>query len=217
MRRGGVFHPFAPVQCRLKSAPQLFQPVVPRPSHRDTPASSTSRRLRRLSRPRYATPVLAVCCCGVRPLRAGAAARTASEQRPPARRARRAVAAAGRKVPFELPSMLPLLSSPLAYFFSPAILWALCHMAPIGLAASCGVGTSRLQRPSIRAGANTRHPILSASFDESRKACGRRPHLSDGFFAGPGSSTGRLHQHQGRSLTQHRNTAYASLSDGPLW
>jgi hypothetical protein len=27
--------------------------------------------------------------------------------------------------------------------------------------------------------------MLSASFDKSRKACGRRPHLSDGFFSGP--------------------------------
>jgi len=33
----------------------------------------------------------------------------------------------------------------------------------MGLAASVGVGANRLQRPSIRAGANTRHPILSAS------------------------------------------------------
>ena len=47
------------------------------------------------------------------------------------------------------------------------ILWMLRHLAPIGLAASCGVGTSRLQRPSIRAGVHTRHPILYASFDES--------------------------------------------------
>jgi hypothetical protein len=88
-------------------------------------------------------------------------------------------------------------------------------MAPIGLAASGGVGLHRLQRPSIRAGLHTRHPILSASFDESWKACGRRPHLSDGFFARPGSFTGRLHQHQGRSLTQHRNIAYASLRTAP--
>jgi hypothetical protein len=80
-------------------------------------------------------------------------------------------------------------------------------MAPIGLAASCGVGTHRLQRPSIRAGAHTRHPILYASFDESWKACGRRPHLYDGVLCMPGNSTGRLHQHQGRSLTQPRKIA----------
>ncbi len=73
----------------------------------------------------------------------------------------------------------------------------------------------RLQRPSIRAGTNARHPILYASFDESRKACRRRPHLYDGFFARPGNSTGRLHQHQDRGGTQHRNTAYASLRTAP--
>ena len=64
-------------------------------------------------------------------------------------------------------------------------------------------------------GFNTRHPILPASFDESWKACGRRPHLSDGFLCRPGNSTGRLHQHHGRSLTRHRHTAYASLSSAP--
>jgi len=92
---------------------------------------------------------------------------------------------------------------------------ALCHLAPITLAASCGVGTSRLQRPSIRAGTHTRHPMLSASFDDSRKACRRRPHLYDGFFARPGKITGRPHQHQGQSLTQHRQTAHAALSSAP--
>src|SRR5262245_23543376 len=40
---------------------------------------------------------------------------------------------------------------------------------PDCLAASYGVGTSRLQQPSIRAGATTRHPILSASFDDTWK------------------------------------------------
>ena len=104
---------------------------------------------------------------------------------------------------------------PSGVFFLPCLLWALCHMAPIGLAASCGVGTSRLQRPSLRAGLHTRHPMLSASFDKSRKACRRRPHLSDGFFRWPGNITGRLHQHPGRSLIQHRKTTYTSLSAAP--
>ena len=115
----------------------------------------------------------------------------------------------------KLPSMLPLLSSPLAYFFPCIHLWALCHMAPIGLAASCGVGTSRLQRPSLRAGAHTRHPMLSASFDESGRPVGGDPISPTASLQGPESSTGRLHQHQGRSLTQHRNTAYASLRTAP--
>jgi hypothetical protein len=51
------------------------------------------------------------------------------------------------------------------------------HMALIGLAAACSVGTHRLQRPSLRAGANTRHPLLYASSDKSEKSCRRRPHL----------------------------------------
>ena len=89
------------------------------------------------------------------------------------------------------------------------------HMTSVCLAASCGVGTSRLQRPSIRAGSHTRHPILYASFNESWKAYGRRPHLYDGLLGRPGNSTGHLHQHQGQSLMQHHNTAYASLSAAP--
>src|SRR5919198_6457959 len=93
----------------------------------------------------------------------------------------------------------------------PCMPGTLCHLALMALAASCGVGTARLQRPSLRAGATTRHPMLSASCDDNWKAWRRRPHLSDGFFEGPGSLTGRLHQHPGRSLTQHRNTAYAAL------
>ena len=107
------------------------------------------------------------------------------------------------------------LSSPLEYFFSLSILWALYLIVPISLAASCGVGTHRLQRPSIRAGSHTRHPILSASFDGSRKACRRRPPSLRRLFARPGNCTGRLHQHQDRGGTQHRNTAYTSLRAAP--
>jgi hypothetical protein len=103
----------------------------------------------------------------------------------------------------------------LRIFIFRSILWMLRHLAPIGLAASCGVGTSRPQRPSIRAGVHTRHPILYASFDESWKAYGRRPHLYDGLLRMPGNSTGRLYQHPGQEVTQSRNPAYASLSTAP--
>src|SRR5919109_1917730 len=89
------------------------------------------------------------------------------------------------------------------------------HMTSLCLAASLGVGTSRLQRPSIRAGANTRHPILSASFDESRKAQRRRPHLYDGVLRRPGNATGRLHQHLDRGVTPHQPSVYTSLSTAP--
>ena len=119
------------------------------------------------------------------------------------------------KTAFKLPSMLPLLSSPLAYFFSPPFFGRCGTWPRLVWRLPVALGPHRLQRPSLRAGLHTRHPMLSASFDESWKACRRRPHLSDGFFARPGSLTGRLHQHQGRSLTQHRNTAYASLRTAP--
>jgi hypothetical protein len=123
----------------------------------------------------------------------------------------------GAKIRFEFPSMLPLLSSPLAYLLLPPFhsFEALCHQAPITLAASCGVGTLRLQRPSLRAGLHTRHPMLSASFDESGQAYGRRPHLYDGLPSKPGNATGRLHQPQGRSLMQHHTTAYTSVRAAP--
>ena len=104
---------------------------------------------------------------------------------------------------------------PLWVFFIPCILWTLCHMPLIGLAASCGVGHHRLQRPSIRAGTNARHPMLSASFDDSWKACGRRPHLYNGVLRTPGNSTGHLHQYLDQGVTQHHHIAYAALSAAP--
>src|SRR5262249_36889461 len=103
----------------------------------------------------------------------------------------------------------------LSIFIFLSILWRLRHLAPIGLAASCGVGTSRLHRPSLRAGVHTRHPMLSASFDESWKAYGRRPHLYDGLLRMPGNATGRLYQPPGQEVAQARNPAYASLSMAP--
>jgi hypothetical protein len=118
-------------------------------------------------------------------------------------------------VPSYRRSMLPLLSSPLASVCLPCLLWALCHRAATGLAASCGVGTSRRQRPSRRAGSNAPHPMLSASCDGRWQAWGRRPPLCTGFCARPGRSTGRLHQPHGRRLTPHRPTAYASCRTAP--
>jgi hypothetical protein len=93
--------------------------------------------------------------------------------------------------------------------------WALHHLTPIGLAASCGVGTHPSPTTFSPCGFNARHPMLSASGDASRKACGRRPHLSDGCFAQPGSATGRLHQHHSAGGTPHRNTAQASWRCAP--
>jgi hypothetical protein len=89
------------------------------------------------------------------------------------------------------------------------------HMASTQLAASFGVETSRLQRPSIRADSHARHPILYASFDESWKALRRRPHLCNGLLIKPGTYSGRLHQRQGLGLTSHRQSAYPSLSTAP--
>src|SRR5215475_5147688 len=88
-------------------------------------------------------------------------------------------------------------------------------MASIELAASVGVETNRLQRPSIRASSHARHPILYASADESGKTQRRRPHLYDGVLRRPGIFTGRLHQHQSLSVTPHRQSVYSSLSTAP--
>src|SRR5258705_651634 len=88
-------------------------------------------------------------------------------------------------------------------------------MASIELAASVGVETDRLQRPSIRASSHARHPILYASFDESGKAQRSRPHLYDGVLRRPGIFTGGLHQHQSLSVTPHRPNVYPSLSTAP--
>ena len=73
----------------------------------------------------------------------------------------------------------------------------------------------RLQRPSIRAGSSARHPLLSASFDDSGKAQRRRPHLYDGLLRRPGICSGRLHQHPDRGVTLPRQSAYPSLSTAP--
>src|SRR5262249_1021074 len=136
--------------------------------------------------------------------------------------------ATGAKIPFNLPSMLPRLSSPFSHFFPsltsfleelghivlislhPCLLFlsstrmamrlspsqsrddlyhhpwltpaAPGHMTSMRLVASCGVEIHRLQRPSLRAGSHPHHPMLSASGDASWKACGRRPHLSNGVL-----------------------------------
>jgi hypothetical protein len=73
----------------------------------------------------------------------------------------------------------------------------------------------RLQRPSIRAGSRARHPILFASFDDSRKAQRRQPHLYDGLLRRPGICSGRLHQHPDRGVAPQRQSAYASFSTAP--
>ena len=89
------------------------------------------------------------------------------------------------------------------------------HMTSRRLVASCGVEIHRLQRPSIRAGAHARHLILYASFDASRKAQRRRPHLSDGVLRRPGNLTGRLHQYPDRGVLPHQSSTYTSLSTAP--
>ena len=89
------------------------------------------------------------------------------------------------------------------------------HMASRRLAASVGVGTFRLQRPSIRAGARAHHPMRSASVDDWWKAQRRQPHLCDGVLRRPGNATGRLHQHQGLGVTRHRQRGYPSFSTAP--
>jgi DNA invertase Pin-like site-specific DNA recombinase len=89
---------------------------------------------------------------------------------------------------------------------SPRPVWRL----PVAL------GPIRLQRPSIRAGSHTRHPILYTSCDESRKARRRRPHLCTGVFAKPGRSIRAASTSTtAQGVTQHLHTAYAALSSAP--
>ena len=89
------------------------------------------------------------------------------------------------------------------------------HMASRRLAASVGVGTFRLQRPSIRAGSRPRHPMRSASVDDWWKAQRRQPHLCDGVLRRPGFFAGRLHQHPSRGVTRHGPSVYPALSTAP--
>ena len=159
-------------------------------------------------------------------------------------------AAYGRaKMPFGIPSMLPLLSSPFYTFFSSLyssfkgvshrkyfycsnvhrcsyehllraawraklgvtaraiILGSRTPMLPVtwpdlSRQVPCGVGTSRLQRPSIRAGLGARHPMLSAPFDDSWKAQEEdNPLSTTACFAGPEFSRVASHQHQGLGVT----------------
>ena len=76
---------------------------------------------------------------------------------------RRCWGACGRggnaKRPFEFPSMLPLCQAPLNIFSFLQSLGAVSHR-PDGCGGFCGVGTSRLQRPCIRAGSH--HPSPDA-------------------------------------------------------
>src|SRR6266852_327840 len=55
----------------------------------------------------------------------------------------------------------------------------------------------------------------TTSFDVSRKAQRRRPHLYDGLLRRPGICSGRLHQHPDRGVTPHRQSAYPALSTAP--
>ena len=93
--------------------------------------------------------------------------------------------------------------------------WCAASLRPAGSGGFLARGAHRRQRPSIRARARARHPMLSASFDACWQAQRRRPPRYDGVRGRPGTATGRLHQHQGRSVLQHRPSAYASLRTAP--
>ncbi len=93
--------------------------------------------------------------------------------------------------------------------------WCAASLRPAGSGGFLARGAHRRQRPSIRARARARHPMLSASFDACWQAQRRRPPRYDGVRGRPGTATGRLHQHQGRSVLQHRPSAYASFKRWP--
>ena len=92
-------------------------------------------------------------------------------------------------VPSYRPSMLPLLSSPPDVRCSP-----LPSLRAVSHRPDRSGGFLWRWDPSVSNGLlsvralTPVHPMLSASFDESRKAWRRRPHLVTGFFARPGRS-----------------------------
>ncbi len=65
--------------------------------------------------------------------------------------------------------------------FLPCLLWALCHLAPSSRAASLGVGTSRLQRPSTTNFLRSPAPGRWPQWDQQRGSASRR---LDGAVAG---------------------------------
>jgi hypothetical protein len=113
-------------------------------------------------------------------------------------------------VPSYRPSMLPLLSSPLRIFSplpaldtvshrpdrSGGFLWRWDLVSPTTFY-PCG-----LERPS---------PDFLCVFRRELESLGEAtPSIQRRLSKARTVYTGRLHQHQGRSLTQHRNTAYAA-------
>jgi hypothetical protein len=72
---------------------------------------------------------------------------------------------------FEFPSMLPLLSRPLAYFSSPHALGGVSHR-PEQSGGFFGAQTSRLQCPSTRAGADTVNTGCNLPTAEMRETTG---------------------------------------------
>ena len=121
--------------------------------------------------------------------------------------------AAWRGAKKAFPSMWPLLASPLAYVSSRPSLGAVSPRPE--WARGFLRGWPLAQRPANRAGVNTRPPSLDASCDNRRQACGRRSHRDDGVLRRPGMPTGHLHHHVGAGVTQHRQTASASLRTAP--
>ena len=111
-------------------------------------------------------------------------------------------------------SRLPWLASPLAVWVRPCIPGTLCHFAPSGLAASCGVGTI-VSNDLLSVRVQT--PVTRCSMRLSTTA--GRPGGGDPIYTTAcwqaRKFTGRLHQHQDRGVTPHRQSAYPSLSTAP--
>jgi hypothetical protein len=95
-----------PAEARVhfpQAPPSFSEPAVPRPSHRETPASSASRLLRRLPRPRSAAPRFAARRSGRSRLRAGGPPALRASSGRQRRRARGERWQRRGKMPFKLP------------------------------------------------------------------------------------------------------------------
>lgn len=101
-------------------------------------------------------------------------------------------------------------------FFRPCILWTLCHIAPTGLVASRGVGTHPSPTTFYPCGLSRPSPEALYVFRRALEGLGEAtPAIQRLFRKARTVSTGRLHQPQGRSLTEPYNTAYASCRTAP--
>jgi hypothetical protein len=196
-RSGGVSHASEPLKSRLKSSPlSLPKPPWPRPSPRTPLEASPSPILRGMSRPRFAALRLAAGRSGELPRRAGGAGRGVRKRWPPARRAgERATGGAARKGRLNFLLCCRCCQAPLKIFSFLHSLGAVSHRPD----RSGGfLWRWDLSSPTTFYPCGLHHPSPDALCVLRRELEGlweATPSIRRRLY-GPGSPTGRLHQHQ---------------------